>query len=63
MLRVHPAFFPSFNFPQGGGGEKWRKIFENNALFCEGTRKLQKIMNTELLSQGIVHDGSLGRRK
>ena len=37
--------------------------FEKDALFCEGTRKLQKIMNTALLSQGIVHDCSLGRRK
>ena len=39
----------------GGGGEgELRAIFEQDALFYESTQKLEKIINTALLFQGIL---------
>ena len=37
----------------GGGGGGLQAIFEKDALFYDGTQKLQKIMNTALLSKGL----------
>ena len=36
------------------GEGKLQAIFEKDALFYDGTQKLQKIMNTALLSQGLL---------
>ena len=38
----------------GGGGENVQESFEKDALFCEGTQKWQKNMNTALLSQELL---------
>ena len=55
------SIFSEFQLSTRSGEGKMTENFEKDALFCEGTRKLQKIMNTALLSQGIVHDCNLGR--
>ena len=40
---------------EGGGGKgELRAIFEQDALFYESTQKLEKIINTALLFQGIL---------
>ena len=41
-------FSLSFSFIQGGGRENCKKSFTKDALFYEGTQKLQKLMNTEI---------------
>ena len=43
MTTTYPEFFPSFNFYRRRGGEL-QENFEKDALFYEGTQKLQKIM-------------------
>ena len=43
-----------FQFCIGWGGENVQETFEKDALFCEGTQKWQKNMNTTLLSQGLL---------
>ena len=38
----------------GGGGGELQAIFEKDAMFYDETQKLRKIMNTTLLSQGLL---------
>lgn len=55
--RLYPEFSRvSTLYRVGGGGGELREIFEKVALVYEGTliQKLQKIMNTALLSQEIL---------
>ena len=44
----HQKFLSSFNFVEGE--EELQENFEKDALFYEGTKKLQNNMNTALLS-------------
>ena len=54
MTTTYPEFFPSFNFYRRRGGEL-QENFEKDALFYEGTQKLQKIMtDTVAPSQGLL---------
>ena len=46
-------FFRVSTLYRVGGGRTGEK-FEKDALFCEGTQILQKIMNTTLLSLGLL---------
>ena len=46
--------FTEFRLCIGWGEGELREKFEKDALFCEGTQILQKIMNTTLLSLGLL---------
>ena len=55
-VRVYAKIFLSINFVQGGwNGRAGRKFRKGGTVFIyEGKQKVQKIMNTALLSQGIL---------
>ena len=46
--------FPEFQHCIRVGNGELQAIFKKDALFYEGTQKLQKIINTALLSQGLL---------
>ena len=46
--------FPEFQLCIGWGEGELQENFEKDALFYEGIQKLQKIVNTTLLSQGLL---------
>ena len=46
--------FPEFQLCIGWGEGELQDNFEKDALFCESTKKVQVIMNTALLFQGLL---------
>ena len=52
--RVYPNFFSDFQLYIWWGEEEMQKKFEKDALFYEGTQKLQKIVKNALQSQGLL---------
>ena len=52
--RVYPNFFSQFQLYIWWGEEEMQKKFEKDALFYEGTQKLQKIVKNALQSQGLL---------
>ena len=52
--RVYPNFFSEFQLYIWWGEEEMQKKFEKDALFYEGTQKLQKIVKNALQSQGLL---------
>ena len=46
--------FSEFQHWVGWGKRELQEKFEKDALFNEGTQKLPKILNTALLSQGVL---------
>ena len=61
----HPTNNVGWVYPEWVGEERTTRKFEKDALYYEGTQKLQKIMNTALLPQGllsmIVGSGKIGK--
>ena len=47
-------FFQVLTLYWGGGGGELQENFIKVALYYEGTQKLQKILNTALLSKGLL---------
>ena len=52
--RVYRDFFPECQHCIGWGEGKLQENVEKDVLFCGGTHKLQKIMRTTSLSQGLL---------
>jgi len=50
----HPTNNVGCVYPEWVVEERTARKFEKDALYYEGTQKLQKIMNTAFLSEGLL---------